>query len=76
MVVLLQLTPEIAVLSERGSCGGSGTGLGRRDAGSGWTVGVKLEDWKIEESKMNIVKSGLWWIGQVSRMRCAWLVTD
>ena len=50
--------------------------MGRRDAGSGWTVGVKLEDWKIEESKMNIVKSGLWWIGQVSRMRCAWIVTD
>lgn len=32
--------------------------MGRRDAGSGWTVGVKLEDWKIEESEMNIVKSG------------------
>lgn len=50
------------MLSVRGSCGGSGsrsgTGLGRRDAGSGWTVGVKSEDWKIEESEMNIVKSG------------------
>ena len=44
----------------RRNSGVSGTGLGRRDAGSGWTVGVKLEDWKIEESEMNIVKSGLW----------------
>ena len=42
----------------RGSCGGAGTGLGRRDAGSGWTFGVKSEDWKIEESEMNIVKLG------------------
>ena len=31
--------------------------MGRRDAGSGWTVGVKPEDWKIEESEMNVVKS-------------------
>lgn len=29
-----------------------------RDAGSGWTVRVKSEDWKIEESEMNIVESG------------------
>lgn len=47
----------MVVLSVRGSCGGSGSRLGWRDAGSGWTVGVKSEDWKIEESKMNIVKS-------------------
>lgn len=63
-------------LRVRGSCGGSGTGLSRRDAGSGWTVGVKTEDWKMEESEMNIVKSGLRWIWQVSGMRCAWLATD
>ena len=67
---------EIAVLSVRWSCGGSGTELWWWDAGSGWTVGVKSEDWKIEESEINVVKSGLWWIGQVSRMRGAWLVPD
>ena len=39
-------------------------------------VGVKSEDWKIEESEMNIVKLGPIWIGQVSRMRDDWLVTD
>ena len=47
-----------------------------RDAGLGWTVGVKSEDWKIEESKINVVKSGSSWIWQVSGMRCAWLVMD
>lgn len=52
----------MVVLSVRGSYGGSGSRLGWRDAGSGWTVGVKSEDWKIEESEMNIVKSGLWWM--------------
>lgn len=51
------------------SCGGERTD-------SGWMVGVKSEDWKIEESKMNIVKSGPSWIWQVSGMRCAWLVMD
>lgn len=50
----------MVVVSERWSCGGSGSRLDWRDAGSGWTVGVKSEDWKIEESEMNIVKSGLW----------------
>ena len=48
------------MLSVRGSCGGSGSRLDWRDAGSGWTVRVKSKDWKIEESEMNIVKSGLW----------------
>lgn len=64
------------VLRVRWSCGGSGSRLDWRDAGSGWTVGVKSEDWKIEESEMNIVKSGLRRIWQVSGMRCAWSVTD
>lgn len=50
----------MVVVSERWSCGGSGSRLGWRDAGSGWMVGIKSEDWKIEESEMNIVKSGLW----------------
>ena len=49
---------EMVVVSERGSCGGSGTGLWWWDAGLGRTVGAKSEDWKIEESEMNIVKSG------------------
>ena len=66
----------MVVVSERWSCGGSGSRLGWRDAGSGWMVGIKSEDWKIEESEMNIVKSGPSWIGQVSRMRDAWLVAD
>lgn len=48
------------MVSVRGSCVGSGSRLGWRDAGSGRTVGIKPEDWKIEESEMNIVKSGLW----------------
>lgn len=51
------------------SCGGERIGSGRM-------VGVKSEDWKIEESKMNIVKSGPSWMGQVSGMRCACLVAD
>ena len=67
---------EIAVLSVRWSCGGAGTELWWWEDGSGWMVGVKSEDWKIEESKMNIVKSGPSWIWQVSGMRCAWLVMD
>lgn len=66
----------MVVLSVRGSCGGSGTELWWWDAGLGWTVGVKSEDWKIEESKMNIVKSGLWWRWRGSGMRGAWLVMD
>ena len=64
------------MVSERWSCGGSGSRLGWRDAGSGWMVGIKSEDWKIEESKINVVKSGPSWMGQVSGMRCAWLVMD
>ena len=51
------------------SCSGERTGSGR-------TVGVKSEDWKIEESEMNVVKSGLSWMCPVSGMRCACLVTD
>lgn len=50
--------------------------IGRWEGGSGWTVGVKSEDWKIEESEINVVKSGLSWMWQGSGMRCAWLVMD
>lgn len=58
------------------SCEQIRDGCGGERIGSGRMVGVKSEDWKIEESKMNIVKSGPSWMGQVSGMRCAWLVTD
>lgn len=44
-----------------------GLDCGGERIGSGRMVGVKSEDWKIEESKMNIVKSGPSWMGAGER---------